>query len=588
MRFKFVIMYVFLLACSAVFGQAAYDASFFHDRAWQEALSSDSFENEWKYAIYNNRSIMVSNPEVYLQADRFWLYNVAMKYGGWGDEFLHRDGNDATYDLIVAQLGESNFGGSGGLKFTWKLFNQHKQKYLVNETNLFGFYDDLQVTGYHRWLDKKMPFIWSSLKNKDWKIDSITLTQMKYYELYEERKNVWMLVDVQGHSYVAEVINRGRSVQVINPRDDSVINNIKDLKICLIMNDTAVWYPLMGRDDRSVDRDLSLVQSWVAEEGSRPMLDVFEASMLGAAVQRTRLETPEDWRWAAVFANRIGKQWAWRVPSILEYMKEIFPERYAEARRVRYGTADIPYELTALNMLITEMGNRLSPLAAHVAASAANKTSDADVFRAISVMYQQWFARPDGSGNVYGQYYTIWLPTFEDKLLSSASDCFVEALNVGAVLTLIGMIRTDWNVYITNWWSLDRRGGHVIAGIYSTSSAYSLSNGTFGRDGTTLFGPFYSYKNKYAYCLYLKPGVGVLTSVQQGNNASYQYKNIFSTVEKHALLDFVKEILTFEKESLFIVGEDRSKKVLSPHDYLGYIESSLLGYSQFKWQKSKK
>ena len=75
-----------------------------------------------------------------------------------------------------------------------------------------------------------------------------------------------------------------------------------------------------------------------------------------------------------------------------------------------------PYEITALGLMITEMGNRLSPAAALLASLAKDESDNlVNALSAISDKYLEWFKRSDSNRWVSGGYFRAWLPNLESK-----------------------------------------------------------------------------------------------------------------------------------------------------------------------------
>ncbi len=570
-----------LCVTSISFAGASEPASFFHDAAWKEAVT-DPKDDQWCYAIYNYRSLMVHNPEIYLQADSFWIDNIARKLPGWGDEYLFRDRMEDGYQQILHILDMGNRGGTQGKRFSWNLFRW--KEHVDHAISLEQQYRKIGVDASHPWLDRKIPFIWSAIKGEDWQTDPITLAECLFLQLKTKNKRVWFVISATGDAFVAEYRKRQGEVVIHDPLRDSVMDLhefAEKQDPVLIMNERHVWYPLMERDDRERNDELRTVVSKIARESAVPRLNAFESSLRSQLVPITTLASKQEERWAFLFALRIGTQAAWKVKPILDIMNDYFPSRYQEAKRVNVGSADIPYELTALNMLITEMSNRLSPVSAMIAGHAATKTDERAIFTAISDQYLRLFVRTDSNYHVYGDYYRIWLPTIEDKMVSKVGDCFVEATNVGSVLSLLQITHPGWSVYVSNWWDTDRNGGHVIAGIYSEEAALSLSNGVFGKDSVTLRGPLYSFNGRFAYGLFAKTREGVLTTVQDGNNARYRYRKPFSTMTADSIVRMVEELHTYEPSALFVVGDSIGKTYVEGEKYREYLDEVLESHAPF-------
>lgn len=585
-RITLKILLLAICLCSASNGFAdvssTYSPEFFHDTSWIEAVSDSNNSEEWKYALYNYRTLMVTNPEIYLQADKFWIQEIVSKFPGWGNDYLYRDRALNGYDEIQIRINDGYKGSSKGDKFSWKdfLWDNH----IENSVSIDEQYQENGVTSFHKWLDRKIPFIWSAVKGENWQTDRISLAECLFLQMDAKRKRVWLAITDEGKSFVAEYRKKEKEIKVYDPLTGRTVEPSEFVRAnnpVLIMNDEHVWYPLMNRDDRTENHELAAVVAGIANEGASPALDAFELSIRDVLIQRTRINNEEENQWAFLFSSRIGGQWSWRVKPILNMMSTYFPSRYREAKKVPIGSADIPYEMAAVHMMITEMSNRLSPLSAQIASEAAKEQSLHEVFTQISEHYFQLFSNPNDYRTVYGDYNHIWVPTMEDKMVSNVGNCLVEATNVGAVLSLLQLIHPDWNVYVTNWWMNNGSGGHVIAGVYSDQRSLSLSNGNFGRDGTTFNGPLFNYNNRYSYCLILKTRTGFLSTAQDGNNARFKYEKPISNMSREDILDMLQEIGTFEPNSLFVVGDSYDKNKMNIEEFERYLRDQLQEYSPF-------
>jgi len=186
-------------------------------------------------------------------------------------------------------------------------------------------------------------------------------------------------------------------------------------------------------------------------------------------------------------------------------------------------------------------------------------------------MYIEFFQRKDNRFT-YGKFYPVWLPDIEDKMVSLLGDCMVEATNTGAVLSLLRMKHPEWQVIISNWWSIDWRGGHVISGIYDGVIGYSLSNGIFGIDTTTLRGPLFSPSRKYAFVNIYFTDIGYLSIVEDCNPIQYKFDKPFSNMDKIKILELLDEVAKTEKDTYFGYGEQRELKYYQVEELINKIK----------------
>lgn len=547
-----------------------------HAQAWREAANSAGSDKQFKYALYSSRSLMVHNPEVYLQADAVWMEQITQVYGGWQAEYLHRDRlNDDAYSMDVAQSINSAFSKDirkDGTEFQWSEFQWQNHRQNVVQTH--NLYDSRAP--FLSWADTRLPLLWNAMKGIGWKTPYLSLAEALYFEMRAEDKTVYLLVSDAERAYVAEV--DGASTDLFDPLTGQSISKAQVLgNIVLAMNQRYAFYPLMGRDDTALDTGLAAVATAYCAGSVQPSLTAFESSLLSNLTSSTEISSDLDERWAVFFASRFGKQWSWRAAPLRELMKPLVYERYAECGN-RYS--DNPYEISALNMVITEMGNRLSPAAAALAAVVNHSSSQSltSVMDAAGNKYLAWFERSDSDSEwVYGEYFMTWLPNFDDKVISKVGDCFVEACNVGAALVLADV--PGWSVWISNWWNLRKSGGHVIAGIYTAGDARTLSNGLYNPDdGVCTHGPLWSAGGGLAYPLIYEPRTGFLTTGQTSPYSAFDAP--FTSMGYSYGITMLTEAATSEPENLLATGIYYSDPL--PESVGAYKNS--LGSLQSSWQ----
>ena len=226
----------------------------------------------------------------------------------------------------------------------------------------------------------------------------------------------------------------------------------------------------------------------------------------------------------------------------------VFADRYAEDSNY----SDSPSEQLALGMVVTEMGNRLSPISSEWAATFRARSCDMDAaFDYLGNEYLARFHREDEHSQwVYGAYYRCWLPDIEDKLISGLGDCVVEAGNTMAVLSLAAV--PDWDIFLTNWWSLEDAGGHVICGAYGDNESRSLSNGLFRTsDGQCMNGPLWNINGRVVEQVIYDPLAGFMTFVQTKNAANFSdYDSPFTNLSYGQAASFLERLEDLEPSML--------------------------------------
>jgi hypothetical protein len=550
-----------------------------HKKAWKNAAEKSITDNYYKYSIYSSRSLMIKHPEIYLQADALWMEEIISVYSGWQNNYEARDRLIATYEDWWDAIGSNiYYGFLNETKYDSTQFQWSKFQWSNHRANVINHQDIYDIEcPYQSWLDLRLPFIWASMKGIGWKMTYLSLAEAFYFEMRSLGSSPYLLVSSNGKGYVAT------SSTLYDPLTGLEINGSQiDGTIVLVMDQDSVWYPLMNRDDTSSDSGLNTVVSQYCINGSKPILSYFEQASLSNLLSGTKLVNNQD-NWAIMFAARAVNQNSWRPKPLRQLLGGLFPERYKEVP----GYSDVPYEITALGMMITEMGNRLSPAAALLASLAKDESDNlVNALSAISDKYFEWFKKNNSNRSVYGNYYHAWLPNLESKLISKIGNCFTEACNVGAALVLVN--NKDWDIYIPNWWSLDSSGGHVIAGVYTNGEGKTLNNGTFStNDVQCTNGPLWNlvpYTN-IAFPLVYKPNTGYITTGQSrnGNGIFSDFTIPFTNLSYQETMDMVNQIKLHESDFEFVTGNYYDKETQTVDEYLNYIYDFQSQWKSFNW-----
>jgi hypothetical protein len=546
-----------------------------HKKAWKNAAEKSVTDNYYKYSIYSSRSLMVKHPEIYLQADALWMEEIISVYTGWQNNYEARDRLltfDEWYDAIGSKLKEGfrNETKYDGTQFQWSKFQWENHR--ANVINHQDIYD--AECPYQSWLDLRLPFVWASMRGTGWKMPYLSLAEAFYFEMRSLGSSPYLLISNNGKGYVAT------SSTLYDPLTGLEINSSQiDGTIVLVMDQDSVWYPLMNRDDTSSDISLNSVVNQYCTNGNKPTLSYFEQASLSNLLIGTKLVNIQE-KWAIMFAGRAVNERSWFPKPMREYFGDLFPERYKENPNFNGN----PREAQTLGAVITEMGNRLSPAAA-LLASLAKKESDnlVNALSAISDKYLEWFKNENSSSTWYGSYFRGWLPNLESKLISKIGNCFTEACNVGAALVLVN--NKDWDIYLPNWDSLDRNGGHIIAGVYTNGEGRTLNNGLYNtNDSQCTNGPLWNYKpyRNIAFSLVYRPNVGYITT---GSQYFSPFTTPFTNLSYQETVDMVNQIKLHESDFVFVTGtysySDKQPKTVD--EYLNYIYDFQNQWKSFNW-----
>jgi beta-lactam-binding protein with PASTA domain len=452
-----------------------------HTEAWRDVVAAAAADKQSKYGIYASRSLMVANPEVYLAADAVWMEQLVTVYGGWQAEYEHRDRlNDGDYWYTIGgpiqQIlhDDTTFDGS---EFAWDSFQWENHR--ANAAALHEMYDE--KAPFRNWLDMRLPMMWNALKGTGWRTPMLSLGEALYFQMRQDNEGVYLLVTDAERAYVAVTAEVGATLYDPLTGEASTADAIEG-EVVLAMNDQYAWYPLMGRDDTGSDENLGKAVEAFCTPGSIPALTRAEEDVLAAIASATGLTSDMDRAWATLFATRFGDVDAWVSRVVRELCREIFYVQYDELTQLG-NVPDSPYEHVALNMVVTEIANRLSPAAAVLAMQAIeNDESVDDSLSAFNQQYSAWFERTDTAG-VFGAYSEIWVPSLDDKVISKVGNGLSEACNTGAALYIAGM--PDWQVWITHGWLGGSNGTRWLSGVYTPGGDRSVSVGVFDAGSPT-------------------------------------------------------------------------------------------------------
>lgn len=533
-----------------------------HTDAWTAAADHCDVSEYYKYSLYSARSLAVAHPEVYLQADTLWM-DMISTYGGWQSNYLQRNRGtpeDGWDPAIGTPINNALRDETANGTFDWNAIEwaQHRAATI----DQYALYDDAFTFD---WLDNRLLFIWSALKGEDWAMPQSSLAELMYLDMQRQDLSAYLLFQEDRNALVATVA--GATITLYDPlTGDPIAEPYSD--VVLVMNNDYVWYPLMGRDDTGSDPGLALIVDEFCTPGAVPALTSSEDSLIDDLAAGTVLDTEEEFAWATIFALRAVNQFTWRAGPLRQLSAVVFPERYAEDD----DYSDTPAEQQALGMVVTEMGNRLSPVSAEWAAAIGTRSWDMDAaFEYMGDAYLARFHRDDAHSDwVNGDYYHCWQPNLEDKLISGLGNCVVEAGNTMAALTLAAV--PNWDIFLTNWWKLGETGGHVICGAYSADGARSLSNGLFRtNDGACMHGPLWSINGIVGEQVIYDPSAGFLTFVQTTNAADFSpYASPFTNLSYTEATGFLQFLSGLESEALIVQRESGLTGVLID-DYLASL-----------------
>ena len=546
-----------------------------HKKAWKNAAEKSITDNYYKYSIYSSRSLMVKHPEIYLQADALWMEEIISVYSGWQENYEARDTVltfEEWYDQIGSKIDDGFWNETkyDGTQFQWSKFQwgNHRSN-VITQQGLYELYD--KDMPYLSWIDLRLPFIWPAMKGTGWKMTYLSLAEAFYFEMRSLGKAPYLLVSSNGKGYVAT------NSTLYNPISGLAINGSQiDGNIILVMDQDSVWYPLMNRDDTSSDSGLNAVVGQYCINGTKPILSYFEQATLPNLLTGTKLTTSQE-NWAIMFAAKVTNTKAWKINPLRQLLCILFPEYVGYSK---YSSS--PIKVITLGIMITEMGNRLSPTAALLSSLAKVESIDlVSSLSAISNKYLEWFKKSEGNLYIAGGFSRSWVPNFEDKLVSKIGNCVVEACNVAAALVLVN--NKDWDIYVPHWIPIDLNGGHVIAGVYANGEGRTLNNGIFYiNDAQCKNGPLWKlvpYKDT-AFAIVYRPNIGYITT-GSGNFSPFTIP--FTNLSYQETVGMINQIKYYESDFKFMTGNFSNVETQTVDEYLNYIYDFQNQWETFNW-----
>ncbi|MCX5768985.1 MAG: PASTA domain-containing protein, partial [Candidatus Hydrogenedentes bacterium] len=391
------------------------DEMVLHTQVWQDVIASAGTDKQSKYGIYASRSLMVAHPEVYLAADAVWMEQLVTVYGGWQAEYEHRDRlDDGDYWYTIGgpinQILHDDT-TLDGTEFSWDSFEWDNHR--ANAAPLHDLYDG--SAPFRNWLDMRLPMMWNAIKGTGWQTPMLSLGEALFFQLRQDNDGVYLLVTDAERAYVAVAGEVGATLY--DPfTGEATTSEAIEGNVVLAMNHRHAWYPLMGRDNTQSDESLAKVVEFFCTAGTEPGLTRAEEDLLEDIAAATDLTSDMDRTWATLFATRFGDTPAWVSKVVREFCRELFYEQY-DVLTASGNVPDSPYEHVALNLVVTEIANRLSPAAAMLALDARENSDTVDeALGALNQQYSDWFERTDTPG-VFGAYPEIWVPSLDDKVI---------------------------------------------------------------------------------------------------------------------------------------------------------------------------
>lgn len=370
-----------------------------HRESWLNTVSKAEGDRYYSYAIYASRTLAVSHPEVYLQADDIFV-RVITTNPGFRQAYKTKDVHSGYFYELRPRGDSFSFNDVG--------FDQYK---LVS----------LQETyppGYPLlpFFDRRLAPIAASLKTFDNRVSQLEKAEQLYFKAKRDGARDLFLIYCDNEN--AYLYQSGSLLQV---QDGRKVTSLGGNPI-LIFNEQHVWYPLMLRDDTGKSQLLKELVAQYSTARKQPELSDFESGLLDRLRSVTEVETPQRLAYLKVVSSLYQQ----RMPDMLP------PDRAAELRQL-----GIP--LTPPSRAWTERRNVISPVSAYLAAIARLQTGRKGI-EALCSEYLRHTATP-GRREAHGHIWfgSMFWGSVDDSYRTRAGICVEQAANIGAALELAGI-----------------------------------------------------------------------------------------------------------------------------------------------------
>lgn len=330
------------------------NAEAFHREAWECIAAAAGEDRQAVYGIYASRTLAVVHPEVYLRGDA-WFAEGARQLNGFRE----------CYDEPTA-LGwcHMEYGGE---------FFRKPEGYRGIANGRPLRLDDISLAEYrvvgadHIAPDPRFPFIDQRLgplpvilKTEGKVVTSLELAEIAYFRSKENDADgdaLFLIWCENGDGYL---MKDGR---LWDPQNGRSVESLSSSAI-LVFNERAVWYPMMGRDDRPQDPPLADAVASLGDGTGAVSLDEAEKALVEHLRRVTGLDGDSQRRMAAIAGVRAG---GWQFHPYFDAWKDLAPE------------SDFEIDISRRLCIVREFdvwANRIAPATAYLAGIAGVGTTE--------------------------------------------------------------------------------------------------------------------------------------------------------------------------------------------------------------------
>lgn len=262
-----------------------------HRQAWESLVSSAAETAYAKYGVYASRTLAVRHPEVYLKGDR-WFYEGASKLKGFAE----------CYEEPTALAWRHmEYGGP---------FHEEDENYAGIPGDRPLAFDRIDLLSYRptqprrifpgpyeKALDHRFGPMAVSLKTEGRVVTPLELAELAYFREVARGRDASTLFLVLATDGTGYLLN---GEQLTEMESNSIVD-CTTAPPCLVFNEQAVSYPLLGRDD-----DDPTLRSAVKRVGGTVSieLDDWESGIVFQLKKASALDGEPQQRMAAIASTR--------------------------------------------------------------------------------------------------------------------------------------------------------------------------------------------------------------------------------------------------------------------------------------------
>jgi len=336
-----------------------------HRTAWERLIKRAKDDPYAKYSLYASRTLAVRHPEAYLIGDN-WFYEGARSIKGFKesyDEPTALGWCHMKYGHEFFKKGE----GYQGIEDGHSLSFSGLQLGTYRLTEARRIYPEPYLT----LLDQRLGPLPLTLKTEGKVVTVLELAEIAYFQAKEAGTDAEQLFLVHCDNEEAYLLQEG---ELISIRTGHPVFSVEGNPV-LIFNESAVWYPLMGRDDRGASAPLEEAVKRLVTGEPALVGEEWEHSLITPLKAVTSLDNLDQLHMAALASVRAG---GWRFHPYAKAWKCFVPEE------------DLDIDISRRLGLIREfdrLANSISPATAYLCEVVKGEGSLEERMRRLSREY---------------------------------------------------------------------------------------------------------------------------------------------------------------------------------------------------------